>query len=136
MPGTGGAVPSQPPASPTPIRGADATLAAAHREATIAPGARGYDSRPWRSRALPTANPQTFAHVVVTFRPQRIYTGITESREISWLGQAWLSATQFSPPCIQSNLRRPPDHQTRWLLDSFSHCSFFPKHHDPTTARH
>lgn len=37
----------------------------------------------------------------MTFRPRHICTGITESREISWLGQAWLSATQFNPPALK-----------------------------------
>jgi len=85
-----------------PTQGANATLAPAHRAATVDPGAQGYDSTPGRSRTLPAANPQTFAHVAVTFRPQLICTGITESREISWLGQAWLSATQFSPAALKA----------------------------------
>lgn len=102
MPGTGGAAPSQPPASPTPIRDADATLASAHRGAMVIPGAQGYNGTPGRSHTPPTANPQTFAHVAVTFRPRHICTGITESGEISWLGQAWLSATQFSPAAYKA----------------------------------
>lgn len=39
--------------------------------------------------------------MAITFRPWHICTGITESREISWLGQAWLSATQFSPAAFK-----------------------------------
>lgn len=69
---------------------------------TVVPGAQGYGSRPGRSRALPTANPQTFAHAAATFRPQRICTGITESRGISWLGQAWLSATPSCPAAFKA----------------------------------
>lgn len=127
------ALPPASPVSPAPTRGADAALAPADRGATVIPGARGYDSTHGRSRALPTANPQTFAHVAVTFRPQRICRGITESREISWLGQAWLSATQLSPAAFKAIYAGLPTGQ---LLDGFPHRSLFPKHHDPTTARY
>lgn len=58
-------------------------------------------SAPGRSHTLPTADPQTFAHVAVTSRPRHNCTGITESREIIWLGQAWLSATQVSRAAYQ-----------------------------------
>lgn len=100
VPGTGGAAPSQPQFLLHPSKAHKG--AAARLGGCGIPGAQEYDGKLGRSHILTTVNAQTIPHVAVTFRLWHMCTGITESKEISWLGQAWLSAKQFSPAAFNA----------------------------------